>query len=128
MAQSARDAYAGKLPSILHLPHYPDDGIQSEQLDSHGRVVQIDFSSLECGNDVSRQCVEINLQTNGQRGCRTDRGDCFVHPKDARPQLFVAERIEPEDLLTGPEPPAIDAIALIVTGRYPDCQRERKYR
>ena len=102
VAERAGDADAGELPRTVDSSADADDGVQPQQFDGHGRVGQIDLTGLQRGDDLPRQGLDVDLETNGECCCRRNGGDDFVHPQHAGPQLFVAEGVVAEDALPAP--------------------------
>ena len=94
MAQRAGHAYFRELTSVTYRSLHADHRIQAQQLDRDGRVHEKVWIRLQRGNDLGGQRLDIDLQANGQRCCRIDGGNDFVHSQHVGPELLVAKCIE----------------------------------
>src|SRR5215204_7793950 len=101
MAEGARD------PDRLELgardpPDQADDRVELDQLHRGGGTIQVARDE-----EVRRQCRGVHLETDGECGRRAHRRlDDLVQAQGVGPELLVAERVEPKDLL------ALTALAL----------------
>src|SRR5262245_661922 len=91
-----------------------EDGVELQQRDGDGWVVQIDLLRLERVDDARRKRVDVDLESHRERGRRTDLRDGFLHPQHVRPELLVAERVESKDLLSFPGLAAAAIVVLLV--------------
>jgi hypothetical protein len=85
VAQCAGDAEARQLPGIVHTTAHAEDGVQPQQFDRDRRVCQVDRVAAQRRDDRSRQRLDVDFQTDGQRRRRSDGRHDLVHPQHAGP-------------------------------------------
>ena len=85
----------------------PDDRIELEERQRHGGVIEVDFAEPDVLLDVLGYCVDVDLETDGERGRGTDAAahatvlvacDGHVQSQGVGPPGLVAERLVAEDL------------------------------
>jgi hypothetical protein len=77
---------------------YTHDRIELEERDRRLRIVEV-----HCGEDARRESVRVDLESHAESRQRAHaRLDDFMHSKRVGPELFIAERVEAEDLLAAP--------------------------
>ena len=97
VAEGTRDADARELIRLADLALDPDDSVEPQELDGHGGVAQIDLPCPQRRDDLRRQRLDVDLESNRERGGRGNRRDDFVHPQHVGPQLLVAEGVVAKD-------------------------------
>src|SRR5262245_34226036 len=111
MTERALDADRLQRSGAVEDARHDDDSVKPQQRDRHGRIVQVDVASLELLEEGVRECVDIDLQSHGERGRRADAGadaaecrtlDGAVQLQASAPERLVAKRIEPERLASLP--------------------------
>jgi hypothetical protein len=68
VTQRARDAEAGELPGAVHPSFHADDSVEPQQFERHRRVLEVDLSGGERRHDRGRQGLDVDLQTDAERG------------------------------------------------------------
>ncbi len=97
MTERTGDPDACELASVVDLAHHADDGIELEQRQRHGGIVQIDLARLERPDHRWRERAHVDLEPDRQRGRRAHRLERIVHPQEICPELFVTEGVETKD-------------------------------
>src|SRR4029079_13530312 len=97
VAERAGDADAGELVRVVHRTLHADDGVELQQCDRDGGIVEIDLAGAQRVDDGGGQGVDVDLEPDGQRRGGVDGGDDLVHAEHVGPELFVTERIKAED-------------------------------
>ncbi len=116
VAERAGDANACQLPRTVDSSADADDGVEPKQFDGHRRVVQIDLTGFQRGDNLARQGFDVDLETNGECCCRGNGREDVMHPQHIGPQLFVAEGVIAEDALSEP----MSSGAIVLTARMLD--------
>jgi hypothetical protein len=92
-------------PSALEESRQADDGLQPEQGERRGGIVEVHVAAAKLPHEIGRQPVEIDLEPHRKRRTRAHSradaaelrsGDCLVQPKRVSPECLVAEGVEPE--------------------------------
>jgi RNA polymerase sigma factor (sigma-70 family) len=118
MTERTLDARRRDVAGGIEATGHPDHGVELEQCQRGRRVVQVDLTPLELLAKASRQRVDVDLQTDGERGsgaeAATDAavlgaGDRLVQMELAAPEILVTECVVSEDL-----PSLVDELASIV--------------
>src|SRR5918912_1472537 len=103
MAGGTGDPDGLRAAAPVEEPSDADDGIQLQQLQRHGRVVEVDLPGLDRRSDLLRNRSCIDLETQCKRLFRADPApdaaeprafDGLVEAEHATPDRLVAERVE----------------------------------
>src|SRR5262249_10537567 len=112
------DADRGDLAALVEEAGHPDDGVELQQRERGGRVVEVDPAALERLAETPGQGVEVDLETDGERRRRADAGaqaavlrarNGLVQMQLAAPEVLVTEGVKAKDL-----PALIDELAGVV--------------
>jgi hypothetical protein len=107
VTERALDANGLKPAITTACGRHADDRVRREQPERDGRIAEIDSLQPDRVQRRRRQRFRIDLQPDGQRRARTETSPDttearplygLVKPQRRAPELFVAERVEAENL------------------------------
>src|SRR5215831_19268803 len=110
MTERALNAERAQRAAPVEESRYTDDGVEFEQRQRDGRVVEIHGALTQLLPQRLRERVEVHLETDRERGLRADAAadaaeaaalDGLVQLERVAPERLVAEGVEAEGVAPG---------------------------